>query len=309
MSPTAKLIIAPSLCVLLAFQAFGASLTVTKPEEVGFSAERLKRVHSVIQSHIDAKDFAGAVTLVARKGKVVHFEAQGATDMESGKAMRTDTLFRMASMTKPFTAVAVLMLMEEGKLVLSDPVSKFIPEFKNPKVAMWNLPNDPRGAGVRIVSADREVTLQHILTHTAGLAVSTEGPAGEFFRKANLDQEQISLAEFSKRVGALPLNFQPGTQWQYTSGVGFAVLGRVVEIASGMNLDQFFKQRIFAPLAMNNTFFNIPPERMADVATVYTRSDKGLTKQNLPGPLPPGVQFFAGAGGLTGSAEDYLQFC
>ena len=122
MSPTAKLIIAPSLCVLLAFQAFGASLTVTKPEEVGFSTERLKRVHSVVQSHIDAKDFAGAVTLVARKGKVVHFEAQGTTDMESGKAMRTDTLFRMASMTKPLTAVAVLMLMEEGKLVLADPV-------------------------------------------------------------------------------------------------------------------------------------------------------------------------------------------
>src|SRR6202047_383625 len=192
MSPTAKLIVAPSLCVLLAFQAFAASLTVTKPEEVGFSAERLKRVHSVVQGHVDAKDLAGAVTLVARKGKVVHFEAQGTTDMESGKAMRTDTLFRMASMTKPLTAVAVLMMMEEGKLVLSDPVSKFIPEFKNPKVAMWNLPNDPKGAGVRIVSADREVTLQHILTHTAGLAVSTEGPAGEFYRKANLDQEQIS---------------------------------------------------------------------------------------------------------------------
>ena len=156
MSPTAKLFIAASLCMLLAFQASAASLTITKPEEVGFSAERLKRIRSVVQSHIDAKDFAGAVTLVARKGKVVHFEAQGTTDLESGKAMRTDTLFRMASMTKPITAVAVLMMMEEGKLVLSDPVSKFIPEFKNPKVAMWNLPNDPRGAGVRIVSADRK---------------------------------------------------------------------------------------------------------------------------------------------------------
>jgi len=309
MSPTAKLIIAPSLCVLLGFQAFAASLTVTKPEEVGFSAERLKRVHSVIQSHIDAKDFAGAVTLVARKGKVVHFEAQGTTDMESGKAMRTDTLFRMASMTKPLTAVAVLMLMEEGKLVLSDPVSKFIPEFKNPKVAEWNLPNDPRGAGVRIVSADREVTLQHILTHTAGLAVTADGPAGEFFRKSKLGQEQMSLAEFSKRAGELPLNFQPGTQWQYTGGVGFAVLGRVVEIVSGMNLEQFFKQRILTPLHMNNTFFTIPADRMGDVATVYLRTEQGVTKQNPPPPLPEGVEFFSGAGGLTGTAEDYLQFC
>src|SRR5258706_15943773 len=147
MSPTAKLIIAPSLCVLLAFQAFGASLTVTKPEEVGFSAERLKRVRSVVQNHIDAKDFAGAVTLVARKGKVVHFEAQGTTDMESGKAMRTDTLFRMASMTKPLTAVAVLMLMEEGKLGVSDPVSEVIPEVKDARVGGWKLPNAPPGAG------------------------------------------------------------------------------------------------------------------------------------------------------------------
>lgn len=309
MSPTVKLVLAPALCILLASQASAASLTISKPEEVGFSAERLKRIRSVVQSHIDAKDFPGAVTLVARKGKVVHFEAQGTTDLESGKPMRTDTLFRMASMTKPVTAVAVLMLLEEGKLVLSDPVSKFIPEFKNPKVAVWNLPNDPRGAGVRIVSADREVTLQHILTHTAGLAVSTEGPAGDFYRNAKLEQGRLSLAEFSQRVGAMPLNFQPGTQWQYTSGVGFAVLGRVVEIVSGMNLDRFFKSRILTPLNMTNTFFNIPPDRIGDVATVYTRTEQGLAKQNPAPPLPPGVEFFSGAGGLTGSAEDYLQFC
>jgi CubicO group peptidase (beta-lactamase class C family) len=127
MSPTAKLLIALSQCMLLASQASAASLTISRPEEAGLSAERLKRIRSVVQGHIDAKDFAGAVTLVARKGKVVHFEAQGTPDLESGKPMRTDTLFRMASMTKPITAVAVLMLMEEGKLVLSDPVSKFIP--------------------------------------------------------------------------------------------------------------------------------------------------------------------------------------
>jgi len=199
--------------------------------------------------------------------------------------------------------------MEEGKLVLSDPVSKYIPEFKNPKVAVWNLPNDPRGAGLRLVSADREVTLQHILTHTAGLAVMADGPAADFFRKSKLDAGGISLAEFSKRSGELPLNFQPGTQWQYTGGVGFAVLGRVVEIVSGMNLEQFFKQRIFTPLNMNNTFFTIPSNRMGDVATVYLRTAQGVTKVNPAPPLPAGVEFFSGAGGLTGTAEDYLQFC
>ena len=134
MSPTAKLVIAVSQCILLASQASAALLTISRPEEAGLSAERLKRIHSVVQSHIEAKDFAGAVTLVARKGKVVHFEAQGTTDLESGKPMRTDTLFRMAPMTKPITAVAVLMMMEEGKLVLSDPVSKFIPEFAATRV-------------------------------------------------------------------------------------------------------------------------------------------------------------------------------
>jgi CubicO group peptidase (beta-lactamase class C family) len=304
-----KALIASLLSALLSSQSIAASLALSKAEDAGISSERLKRIHPLIQSHIDAKDLSGAVTLVVRRGKLVHYEAQGSTDFESNQPMRTDTLFRMASMTKPITAVAVLMMMEEGKLILSDPVSKYIPEFKNPKVAVWNLPNDPRGAGVRLVTADREVTLQHLLTHTAGLAVNTEGPAGEFYRQANLSQEGISLAEYCKRAGALPLNFQPGTQWQYTSTVGFSILGRVVEIVSGMNLDQFFRQRIFAPLGMNNTFFNIPPERMADVATVYTRSDKGLMKQNLPRPLPPGVEFFAGSGGLTGSAQDYLEFC
>jgi len=296
------------LAVFAVVPLLAASLTLTKPEDVGLSAERLKRIRPIIQNHLDAKDFAGAVTLVARKGKVVHFEAHGNLDFESNKPMRTDTLFRLASMTKPITAVAVLMMMEEGKLVLSDPVSKYIPEFKNPKVAQWNLPNDPRGAGVRLVMADREITLQHILTHTAGLAVSTEGPAGEFFRKANLSQEGISLAEFCKRAGGIPLNFQPGTQWQYTSTVGFSILGRVVEIVSGMNLDQFFRQRIFGPLAMNNSFFSVPPDRIGDIAPVYVSTDRSLVKQSLPRPLPSGIEFFAGSGGVTSTAEDYLQF-
>ena len=304
-----KPIIAGLLCMVLTLPSLGESLKISKAEDAGMSSERLRRIAPLIESHIAAKDFTGAVTLVARKGKVVHFEAQGSLDFESNKPMRTDTLFRMASMTKPITAVAVLMLMEEGKLTLSDPVSKFIPEFKNSRVATWNFPNDPRGAGVRLVPADREVTLQHVLTHTAGLEAGAQGPAAEYFRAANLTQGQISLAEFSKRVGSVPLNFQPGTQWQYSATVGFAVLGRVVEIVSGMNLDQFFKQRIFIPLEMNNTFFDIPANRISDVASVYTRVGETLVKQMPAAALPPGVEFYSGAGGLTGSAEDYLLFC
>ena len=142
------------------------------------SAERLKRIHPMIESHVDAKDYSGAVTLVARKGKIVHFEAHGMADTENNKPMKTDTLFRLMSMTKPFTAVSILMLMEEGKLVMNDPVSKFIPEYKDPKVAVWYEPSDPRGAGLHLVPATREITLQDLLTHTSGLANGLKGRRG-----------------------------------------------------------------------------------------------------------------------------------
>jgi CubicO group peptidase (beta-lactamase class C family) len=222
--------------------------------------------------------------------------------------MRTDTLFRLASMTKPVTAVAILMLMEEGKLILSDPVSKYIPEFENPRVAILNAPSDPRGAGVKLVTADHAVTLQHLLTHTAGLADgSAEGPAAAFWRDAKMS-EPLSLAEYAKRVGGLPLRFQPGRQWEYSPGAGFGVLGRVVEIVSGMSLDQFFHQRIFAPLGMTDTFFTISQNRLGGVASVYTASATGLVKQPPPAPLPAGIEFYSGAGGLTGSTADYLRF-
>lgn len=308
MSGIAKLFLAPALSVLLVSQSLAASLPTSRPEEVGLSPDRLKRIHDVIQAHLDAKDFAGAVTLVMRKGKVVHFEAHGLMDLESNKPMRTDTLFRMASMTKPITAVSVLMLMEEGKLVLSDPVSKFIPEFKNPKVAVWNLPNDPKGAGYHLEPADREITLKDLLTHTSGLANGGEGPAGEFFRRANL-QRGGSLAERVKRLAPLPLNFQPGSQWEYSPSTGFDTLGRVVEILSGLTLEQFVKQRIFAPLSMNNSFFTIPPDRMKDVALLYAKREQGLVKPNAPEAAPSNGDYFSGSGGVTSSAEDYLQFC
>jgi CubicO group peptidase (beta-lactamase class C family) len=291
----------------------GAATAVSKAEDVGMSSERLKRIHSLIQSHMDAGDFSGAVTLVARKGRVVHFEAHGVADIEAKKAMSTDTLFRLASMTKPVTAVSILMLVEEGKLVLSDPVSKFVPEFKNPKVAAWNLPNDAAGAGLRLVPAAREITIQDLLTHTSGLANGFEGPAGEYVRRANLPSGG-SLEERVKRAATLPLNFQPGTQWEYSPSTGFDTLGRVVEILSGMTLDQFFKTRVFEPLGMKDTFFTVPPNRTADVGVAYTKNESGLVRPQVPvessapRAAEPSGPYFSGAGGLTGSAADYLAF-
>jgi CubicO group peptidase (beta-lactamase class C family) len=291
------------LVLLLSVPLSAASISLGKPEDAGLSSEKLRRIAPLVKRYVDSGEFSGAVTAVARHGKVVHLEAHGLMNVESKTAMRTDTLFRLASMTKPVTAVAILMLMEEGKLILADPVSKFIPEFGNAKVAEWNLPNDPRGAGVRLVPAYREMTLQDLLTHTAGMAVTPSGPAGASYARLAL-APTATLAERVKAWGALPLNFQPGTQWEYTGGPGFDTLGRVVEIVSGLTLDQFFRERIFVPLGMDSTFFTVPAARAADVAAVYDRVNGALVQV----PQTPAA-YFGGGGGLTGNAADYLVFC
>ena len=194
--------------------------------------------------------------------------------------------------------------------MLSDPISKFVPEFKNPKVAVWTLPNDPAGAGLRLVPAAREITIQDLLTHTSGLANGFEGPAGDYVRRANLPAGG-SLDERVKRAATLPLNFQPGTQWEYSPSTGFDTLGRIVEILSGMTLEQFFKTRIFDPLGMNDTFFTVPAARAGDVdgrihararAVWRGRRRRAAARAESTGP------YFSGAGGLTGSAADYLAF-
>src|SRR5258708_7657893 len=201
-----KLRLALIASVAVAPSLLAATLAVSKAEDVGLSSERLRRIHPAIQSHVDSKDFSGAVTVVARKGKVVNSEAQGMADVEAKKPMQTETLFRLASMTKRVTAVSVLMLLEEGKLTLGDPVSRFIPEYKNPKLAVWTLPNDPAGAGLRLVPAAPEITLQHLLTHTSGLANGFEGPAGDYVRRAHLPTGG-SLHQPVQRLPELPLHF------------------------------------------------------------------------------------------------------
>jgi len=303
---------------LLTVPLSAATITLSKPEASGMSSERLARIGPLIQSHIAAHDLSGAVTLVARHGKVVHFEAHGLADVEANRPMKTSTPFRMASMTKPLTAVSVLMLLEEGKLLLSDPVSKYIKEFKDPKVAVWNLPNDPRGAGATLVPARREITIKDLLTHTSGLANGFEGPAGDFVRRANLPQGG-SLDERVRRAGPLPLNFQPGSQWEYSPSTGFDTLGRIVELQSGMNLSQFFKARIFEPLGMKDSFFTVPSERAGELPVAYAQRDGKLVRPQANGrgagaatgaaaPVPSG-EYFSGAGGMTSTAQDYFQFC
>jgi CubicO group peptidase (beta-lactamase class C family) len=291
--------------------------TAPKAEDVGFSTERLARIHEAVAKHIEQKDVSGAVTLVARRGKIVHFEAQGLADIDSKKPMMKDSIFRLASMSKPITAVAVLMMMEEGKIRLSDRVSTFIPEFKTMKVAVAKgttdkpvaAPGFGRGGPppeFDLVPAVREITVHDLLTHTSGLM--SAGVSGAEQARLAPRGPTDTLANYVPKLAQTPLDFQPGTLWRYSGLYGLDVLARIVEIVSGQPYDQFLQQRLFTPLGMKDTGFAPTPERTARLATVYQR-----TREGTLAPAPNANQllsatYFSASGGLMSTAEDYLQF-
>jgi CubicO group peptidase (beta-lactamase class C family) len=295
------------------FASVAATVPSGKPEDVGFSSDRLQRINDVVQRYIDSSQISGAVTMVSRRGRIAHFEAHGLMDIESEAPMRKDAIFRMASMSKPVTGVAILMLMEEGKLRLTDPVSQFIPEFKNPKIAMQkplppgapaNLPAS-REPELYTIPAEREITIRDLMTHTSGLesgGVGTREAARIAPRKMH-----DHLAHYIPTLGAVPLDFQPGSQWRYSALAGIDTLGRIVEIASGQTFDQFLKTRIFDPLGMHDTAFFPSDDRLPRVVTLYARKDGRLSRTETPGWLATRTLFSGGAG-LWSTAEDYMQF-
>jgi len=306
----------------LAVVALAVSLTAAadgvpngKPEDVGLSSERLQRVNDVMQQYIDSGQISGGITVVSRRGRIAHFEAQGLMDIESKEPMRKDAIFRMASMTKPVTGVAILMLMEEGKLRLTDPVSRFIPEFKSMKVAMAKpLPPSPSGPArqpprepdIYTVPADREITIRDLMTHTSGLASGGWGTA-EANRVAPRKTND-TLAHHIPQLGSAPLDFQPGSQWRYSALAGIDTLGRIVEVVSKLTFDQFLKQRIFDPLGMKDTAFYPTEDRLKRVVTLYRRGQKAnLERIDTPDWLATKT-LFSGGGGLWSTAEDYMQF-
>jgi CubicO group peptidase (beta-lactamase class C family) len=305
--------------LVLKICAIGQDLPTGKPESVGLSSERLERIGTAVQHEIDDKRIAGAVTLVIRHGHVAWFKSQGMLDRESSKAMRTDAMFRICSMTKPITSVAVMMLYEEGRFLLDDPVSKYLPEFKNPKVLVKPTSGQPYS-----IPAAREITIRDLLRHTSGLTYNWNSDLGPLYESAGvasgLLQYDGTIADNVKRLAGVPLLFNPGDRFEYSLSVD--VLGRLVEVTSGKPLDEFFRTRIFEPVGMKDTYFFPPDNKLDRLATAYTYyPDKGLNR--FPDtPIKEGTfvysadypsrgpkKLFSGGAGLVSTAMDYARFC
>jgi CubicO group peptidase (beta-lactamase class C family) len=302
-----------SAILATALPALAASVQTAKPEQTGFSSERMARIHDMVQRHIDAHDIAGAVTLVARNGKIAYFEAHGLADIEAKKPMSKDSLFWIMSMTKPVVGTAVLMMMEEGKLRLTDPVSKFIPEFKGSKVAVIQdrpagVPAPTRGTPPQFytVPATRDLTIQDLLTHVNGLNTGGAASSAEVAKVALKAGE--SLADYIPRLATTPLDFQPGTRWAYSATAAWDTMERIVEVITGQPFDRFARERIFDPLGMKDTTFRPSPEQLARIATQYRGADGAFTRVDTKAVWLNSPTYLSGGGGLMSSAEDYLQF-
>jgi CubicO group peptidase (beta-lactamase class C family) len=273
-----------------------------KPEDVGFSSERLRRLTDTLRRDVDKGAIPGAVVLIARKGKIVCHEAIGLRDREAGAAMSTDTLFRIYSMTKPFTSVAAMMLAEEGKLMLADPVATYLPEFAGLKVAVGS--DSTTATSLTTEPVQRAMTVQDLLRHTSGLTYTHL--AGSLLKKAyeaaHLGEDQTN-AELVTRLAKVPLAYQPGGTWQY--GYSTDVLGRVVEVAGGMALDAFIAERICKPLGLAHTGFGpVDAARVAepqiDPASGKRPPLRDITRQPI---------WLSGGSGLLSTAADYVRFC
>jgi CubicO group peptidase (beta-lactamase class C family) len=318
-SVSSKLIRLLAFVFLLVTSGFAQDLPVVKPETIGLSSERLERISAAVQRNIDDKRIAGAVTLVVRHGQVGWFKAQGMADREAGKAMRTDSMFRICSMSKPITSAAVMMLYEEGRFLLEDPVSKYLPEFKNAKVFV-----QPATGQAYSIPAIHEITIRDLLRHTSGLTYQWNPVLGSLYKDANvasgLLQYDGTIEDSVKRLATVPLLFNPGERWEYSLGVD--VLGRLVEVISGKPFDKFLRERIFLPLGMKDTYFYLPDDKMDRLAAAYTYyEDKGLNRfPDTPiteGPFSYSADYpyrgpkklFSGGAGLVSTAQDYARFC
>ncbi len=290
-------------------------LQEAKPESAGFSPERLGRVDKVVQNYIDKGYQAGVIAFIARNGKIVYHKSFGQDDREASTPLKKDAIFRIASQTKAVTSVAVMMLFEEGKFLLDDPISKFIPAFAKPKVLDQFNEKDTT---YTTIPAKQEITIRQLLTHTSGISYPSIGTkeANAIYAKAKIPSgigtPNGKLADAINSLAALPLIHQPGEKFSY--GLNTDVLGYLVEVTSGMTLDQFFRTRIFEPLGMKDTYFYLPKEKQNRLAVLYTEDkEKAITKMPARNGQSPDYpkqagSYYSGGAGLSSTAYDYAIF-
>ena len=300
------------LLLLFPFLLQAQELERATPEEVGVSSKRIDRLTSILQSYVDQEKISGAVALVARRNKIIFYEAVGKSDLESNRVMKEDAIFRIASQTKAIVSVGIMILQEEGKLLISDPLSKYIPEFKESKVAVAN-----DDGSYQIVKAKREITLRDLLTHTAGIGYG-QGIASDLWEEAEIQgwyfaHRDEPVLETVKRMGALPNDAQPGEQFVY--GYNTDILGAVIEVVSGKSLASFLKDRILDPLKMKDTHFYLPKEKEDRLATVYSSEKEGIKRAPDTGTMVSQGAYikgprksYSGGAGLLSTAKDYAQF-
>ena len=298
--------------LLLAFAASATAQTLA-PAQAGFSASRLQRVDEFIDRTMARGEITGGVTLVARNGRIVHLSARGAKDAATKAPMQKDSIFRIASMSKPVAAVAIMMLVEEGKVRLDDPVSKYLPSYRDMPVAMPRAarpgpapaPGQPAAPSYYTIPAERQITVLDVLTHTSGLMSGANSNAGG--QAAFAKRHEIGLKWIDDLGTTAALEFQPGTRWAYSPVAGLDVAGRIVEIVSGQTFNEFLKARLFGPLGMKDTFFWPTDAQRARLVTSYTFNNGQLTPNPNPDSMSSPV-YFSGGGGLMSSAESYARF-
>lgn len=286
------------------------NLDIATPEEVGMSSERLERLNQAMQKEIDEGNTPGITTMISRHGKLIHFETFGYQDIENKIPVDKNTIFRIYSMSKPVTGVALMILYEEGKFSLSDPVSKFIPEFKGLQVI-----KDPDDPNSEIVKAKHEMTIRELMTHSAGLSygVFSDTYVDKLYREADILNYNSTLKEMVNSLSKIPLLYQPGEAFYYS--ISADVQGYLVEVMSGMSFRDFLIERVFTPLKMVDTDFYVPLEKHDRFAQVYDRKkgeDLSLSKEIVgidPNPFYEPGTFYSGGGGLVSTTMDYMRLC
>ncbi|HVS13139.1 MAG TPA: serine hydrolase domain-containing protein [Thermoanaerobaculia bacterium] len=311
--------------VLLALPLLANGLPTAKPEEVGMSSERLARLTELMETRIAEGVAPGALAMISRQGKIVYAQEWGLADRENGVPMRPDTIFRIYSMTKPITSVAVMMLYEEGRFALNDPLERHLPEFADMKV-MEEVEAEGSGeAEWTSRDARRKITIRDLLRHTAGLTYGVFGntPVDQQYRDAELLMDDRDLATFSRHVGEMPLLFEPGTTWHYS--VATDILGRLVEVVSGMPFDELVAERITGPLGMVDTAFWVPESKRDRFAQLYSPAgtaegadawlEPSDSKELVVAQAQASRNFVrdppmpSGGGGMVSTASDYMRFC